>query len=119
VQVPKGSQKTDDAKEKAGTAVSGHETGSGPADRDNEPAVDRNPNLPPEVVELARLLRRTPISVVTRPNRVFLNYPENWAGRNWETLGKISDMVYRNDTVWEHIRRLPAGKYAGANLANV
>ncbi|MFW6284126.1 MAG: primase-helicase zinc-binding domain-containing protein [Desulfosalsimonas sp.] len=108
-------------KNKSGSYVPGKKRGAEkPADTGKlKNGNEAREKLPQGVIELAEIMKSTPVKIFTRHDRLAIEYPYNWADKNDETLRRISELVYMDPEVFDHINRLPAGRYTGRNLVNV
>lgn len=119
---PDGAEKAPAAgKTKSGGHASGKkQEAERPAAAENTKSMEKaREKLPQGVIKLAEIMKSTPVKIFTRHDRLAIEYPYNWADKNDETLGRISELVYMDPEVFEHINRLPAGRYTGRNLINV
>lgn len=68
--------------------------------------------------ELAELLKRHPVKIRVSPDasRVIILESQDWKRRNWETSKRISELVFRDCAVLEHIMRHGAEIIDGKNI---
>jgi hypothetical protein len=71
--------------------------------------------------ELASLLRKHPVQIRVAPDlsRVIILESQDWKRRNWDTSKRISELVFRDCAVLEHIMRHGAEIIDGKNILRV
>lgn len=72
----------------------------------------------PGVIELAGLLRAHPVQIRVAPDsaHIWIRESQDWKRRNWETSKRISELVFRDRAVLEHIMRHGAEVIDGKNI---
>ena len=82
--------------------------GKGGADRETISGLD----------ELAALLRAHPVQIRVAPDgsRVHIREKQDWKAKNWETSKRISDLVFFDCAVLEHILWLKVEVVDGRNI---
>lgn len=84
---------------------------------EGEEADVRDGRPPAGVMELARIMRDTPVSIVNRPDRITIDCGGGrWWDKNWEKYARISELLFEDGDVYNFVRDLPSGRYKGQNL---
>lgn len=71
---------------------------------------------PDPVKELADLMRETPVAIVTRRDQLKIVSPNEWNYQNWEKFGRISQLVYFTDVVFDYLSGLSRDKITWRDL---
>jgi len=64
---------------------------------------DRTDFIPEPVVELAGLMKNAPVSVIVTDDQLKIMSPVEWNYKNWERLGRISQLVYFTPNVSDYL----------------
>jgi len=71
---------------------------------------------PGAVAELADLMRESPVAIVSRRDQLKIVSPNEWNYKNWEKFGRISQLVYFTEDVFDYLSGLSREKITWKDL---
>ena len=77
---------------------------------------DRRQGMPKMVLELAELIKDSPVSVLVTDDQLKIISPAGWNYKNWDRFGRISELVYFTPEVWDYLHGCGFKKITSDNL---